>query len=1026
LRAACHASAEALLTLWRPSLWEHRTAFDDAVSHGVILDLPSVLSGVLSAAVWEVAVVPAYAALRDTSRPSRFDEAASHAADAIAAELCPLSDEQTAALAGFLSTGGVRALVRAVYYWRVDRPDEPLPKIEAAFALAWRGYAGELPEQIAPERVFALLLAGCEQVLDGAISSDVLGAHEAKSAARHRALLEQLRHQDTANAARAEILQERLNHHEAMGAARAEILHERLRSIERQIERDPVGSGAVLRPGVAERVCAAVAAAGATIAPPSFHATAELPLDEVFVRPFFRWRDPLRPTGRGEGLTYPQLVERLDRVVLLGAPGAGKSTLAQQLCRDLALGRFRVRGALATCPMPIVLREYAAAQRDQTPVSVRDYLVTTLRGDLQLDDLTEGELDGLLWSGSALILFDGLDEVAGPAVRQRLRRQIEAFAERYPVRVVVTSRIAGYDHVPLSPDRFAVAEIAPFDEGRTRSYVTRWLTLQGEPDPRQAAAAFMAARGSMGDLWQTPLTLALICVLARQGGVPESRIALYERCAQMLYREWDRRRAIEGLGDLQDSLRPVLCDVALWLLQESADDLPAAAEDRLQRRVRDRLAADRYDGDAQTANDAAWRFVDFCRGRAWIFSDTAMDERGIPRFGFTHRSFLEYFAAEHLVTATSDPERLAVILRPRIERDEWGVVSEIAAALLAAGEPGAVDRFVRAILPAGAARVPHDKVLGFAVRLLDIVELSEETIDAIVERVMFELLSDLGDPSKLPRSHFQTLDANAAAVRRAWARQLSPLMARTPVPAADLLIRWPRREVEDSRPHRAAAVLDPIARADLLAHADTVFQIAYDCCVLGLRDTGWLVRTWGAEAALRPRVGGLWGREAPLLELMLAERMSTDAVGALVGVLATTPAPWFDAEALRAALFGTPIERFVRAGPPAGDPMRTALWTLIACAAVEDVSDALAAGHGERITRRDGALLRALRHLARTHPAAGRATTRALDGAAASGERDVLPRQVDALVAAWAAGNVSFVAPRAVRAACAAPSASAR
>ncbi len=957
--------------------------------------LASALSNLLSAAIWDVALVPAYGAMRDRAQPSRFDKAARLAGARIADELGPMPEAAAKALATLLHDPAVRTLVRDMYAWRVDRPGAMLQEVEAAFVALWRRSEEPLPAELTPERAFGALVAGCEQVLDDAIDRNLLAAHEARSAARDAAALERLRF------------------HDARSEARAVRLEHRLSSIERQIARlEALGPRRDAPADVERQIRRAVAARCATIAPPSFHSAPELQLDAIYVRPSFRWRDPLRAGAVGEGLTYPQLVERLDRVVLLGAPGAGKSTLAQQLCRDLALERYRVRGELSVCPVLVELRAYAAAQRDGVPLSVRDYVAATLRGDLQLDEATEQAIERLLWEGRMLVVFDGLDEVAGPATRLQLRRQIVAFADRYPVRVVVTSRAAGYDDVPLSVADFAVAAIELFDRDRARSYVTKWMTATGRPHPRTEAAALMSALEHMHDLYENPLMLALICMLSREGGLPDSRVSLYRDCADMLYDEWDRKREIDGLGDLQDRLRPVLGDVALWLLEGAGGDPAAASEDRLRQRVRAYIAAELYDGDMAAADRAARLFVEFCRGRAWIFSDTAIDKGGIPRFGFTHRSFLEYFAAERLVLTRTTPEQLAATLRPRLARGEWGLVPELAAMLLERAQPGGCGPFVRELLPRVVQRVPHDKVLAFAVRMLALVPLDAEAIDVIVERVMFETLSDLGDPSKLPRDHFEAREENAVEVRRAWARHLSPLMMRTPVSAADLLIRWPAR-VGDAAAVRAEALEG--SRQELLALAEDVFQIAYDCCLLGWRELDWFVRTWSVGAVLRPRSGGLWESEPPLLHRLVAGHLPPGAATSLVAALIEAPTPWFGANELWPAVFGTTVERFLRTGPPGDDSAARALWTVLACVAVERVSDDLSHGRRERITRRDGALLRSLRVMAQENPAAQAIVARAdsstweLSAPHASGG---LPPQLDALVSDWAAGAVSLVEPQ--------------
>jgi predicted NACHT family NTPase len=78
------------------------------------------------------------------------------------------------------------------------------------------------------------------------------------------------------------------------------------------------------------------------------------------------------------------------------------------------------------------------------------------------------------------------------------------------------------------------------------------------------------------------------------------------------------------------------------------------------------------------ARAAAAEFVEFCRGRMWVFSEVGTTATGENLYAFTHRTFLEYFAAAWLAYDCDTPERLARRLAPRIAREEWPVVAELA------------------------------------------------------------------------------------------------------------------------------------------------------------------------------------------------------------------------------------------------------------------------------------------------------------------------------------------------------------
>ena len=64
--------------------------------------------------------------------------------------------------------------------------------------------------------------------------------------------------------------------------------------------------------------------------------------------------------------------------------------------------------------------------------------------------------------------------------------------------------------------------------------------------------------------------------------------------------------------------------------------------------------------------------------------DVGLQRRGYDRctarrlYAFTHRTFLEYFAAAQLAYDSDTPEQLARTIAPRAARSEWEIVGELA------------------------------------------------------------------------------------------------------------------------------------------------------------------------------------------------------------------------------------------------------------------------------------------------------------------------------------------------------------
>ncbi|MGH3997943.1 MAG: NACHT domain-containing protein, partial [Pseudonocardiaceae bacterium] len=142
-------------------------------------------------------------------------------------------------------------------------------------------------------------------------------------------------------------------------------------------------------------------------------------------------------------------------LVLLGDPGAGKSTLARYV--TLALADASVDGPLTVfagwLPLLVELRTYADARwRDRTFLDLIDHLHAT-----EGLGLPKPMVDTFLrQDGRTVVIFDGLDELFDAQLRETVTHQIAGFAARYPrARIVVTSRVIGYRRAVLDSAGFA-------------------------------------------------------------------------------------------------------------------------------------------------------------------------------------------------------------------------------------------------------------------------------------------------------------------------------------------------------------------------------------------------------------------------------------------------------------------------------------------------------------------------------------------------------------------------------------------
>ncbi|MEU6878461.1 HEAT repeat domain-containing protein [Streptomyces sp. NPDC046712] len=442
------------------------------------------------------------------------------------------------------------------------------------------------------------------------------------------------------------------------------------------------------------------------------------------VRRAYRGRPPVEAL---EVLADPQQ----GRVVLLGDPGAGKSTLAHYLALALTSGSPPppLAGLADRVPVVLELRKYADARwRDR---SFTDYLdhVGTMEGL----SVPREVLTVLLDAGRALVVFDGLDELFDPEVRDETGRRIAAFAEQYPrTRVVVTSRVIGYHHGVLRKAGFGHWMIQDLARHQIDEFVQRWYAVVCPDDPDSAARLrrrltdTVASSRPVRELAGNPLLLTILSIIGRRQELPRDRQGVYRHAVDILVAHWDQDAKYltapaqaGALRYLDDEDRRELLRLLARRMQEGAYGI--AGNHIHGQEVESVFAAylsERYDLSRQEAATAGREMIRQFRERNFILS-----RFGDEVYGFVHRAFLEYLAADDIARryqrdrAWDEEELVREVFVRRAEDPAWHEVL-----LLLIGQLGerdaahAIDAFLE--LYARHVRTNRHDMLALAVRAL--------------------------------------------------------------------------------------------------------------------------------------------------------------------------------------------------------------------------------------------------------------------------------------------------------------------
>ncbi|MCP4683981.1 MAG: NACHT domain-containing protein, partial [bacterium] len=201
------------------------------------------------------------------------------------------------------------------------------------------------------------------------------------------------------------------------------------------------------------------------------------------------WSRELRLAGRqvspeeaevmGRRLSEPQplleLLKQHEGLIILGDPGAGKTTFLKYLTLRLALGQGESLNLGHRLPILVPLSAYAnALDSDDTPL---DEFVAAYYRQRGIKLPIEAMLTEALERGGVLLLLDGLDEVRGLGRRRLVVDRVVDFftlEQQKGNKFILTSRIVGYREVRPIVEGLAECTLVDFDKEEINQFVEQW------------------------------------------------------------------------------------------------------------------------------------------------------------------------------------------------------------------------------------------------------------------------------------------------------------------------------------------------------------------------------------------------------------------------------------------------------------------------------------------------------------------------------------------------------------------------
>jgi formylglycine-generating enzyme required for sulfatase activity len=387
--------------------------------------------------------------------------------------------------------------------------------------------------------------------------------------------------------------------------------------------------------------------------------------------------------GIGQPVPVLQLLQKEAGLVLLGDPGAGKSTFLKYLALSLAAGDGESLGLAGRLPFLVPIARYAEALAKGN-VRLDHFVESDFRervGDLALGGLLAAALE----EGRALLLLDGLDEVRDRALQKRVVARVQDFFSlhaRDGNKFVITSRLVGYREVRPTVKGLIEATLLDFDQEEIEAFLANWFVVQERAALGDTQAAAGSAERQRRELlealarnWEVralaanPLLLTILALMKRQGmNLPEQRAKLYDNYVQTLLETWNTARSLREEPVVERSaadLLKVLAPLALWI-HESSPGVGLVRRTELLARLEAMYRDHSGIADPEAARAAAESFL------RDVDDSCLLLERGSGHYGFIHLTFLEYLAGYALAKLDQcGTEALLQAIFPRVGEPTW-------------------------------------------------------------------------------------------------------------------------------------------------------------------------------------------------------------------------------------------------------------------------------------------------------------------------------------------------------------------
>lgn len=353
--------------------------------------------------------------------------------------------------------------------------------------------------------------------------------------------------------------------------------------------------------------------------------------------------------------------KEIKHFIILGQPGAGKTTSMKYLCQKIFLESDFYPDKFSM-PILVKLREINSTRNvaDSTPIISELINILGLNIDFPEQLKTDASLEERRWIKEklvinfleelkALIILDGFDEIFGNFKRNQVLRDISKLASHLKQSsLVVTSRTGDFNY---SIDNTKQFEISPLSDDQIKSFAKKWLANE-----KEAMNFYEKVHNSpFADTAIRPLTLAHLCAIyERIGDIPNKPKTVYKKVVNLLLEEWDQQRTVTRKSNYAsfevDRKFEFLCHLA-YILTTKIKKSNFTSDELLQVYYN---IFENYDLQKNEAKQVV----------SELESHTGLIlQSGYESYEFAHKSLQEYLTAEYIVRLPNIINNEKIILK---------------------------------------------------------------------------------------------------------------------------------------------------------------------------------------------------------------------------------------------------------------------------------------------------------------------------------------------------------------------------